>query len=94
VSPSQVQAALSQLPGWTAVDDALTCEWRFATFVQAMAFMADAALEIDRLDHHPEWTNVYDRVRVRCCTHDAGNSITSKDVELAKTLSWVAARFI
>lgn len=64
--------------------------FRFADFPCAMAFMGDCAEDIDRLAHHPEWSNVYDRVSVRLTTHDAGNRLTARDVELAKLLSWKA----
>lgn len=86
LTPAEIAAALAELPQWTHRDGALQREYRFASFRQAMAFMAACAPEIDRLDHHPEWTNVYDRVRVRLTTHDAGNLVTERDVELARLL--------
>jgi 4a-hydroxytetrahydrobiopterin dehydratase len=91
---TRITAALARLPGWVHADHALSITWRFADFATAMAFMQDAAAEIDRLGHHPEWSNVYDRVSVRLTTHDAGNRVTLKDVELAKVLTWVAQRFL
>lgn len=86
LSPAEIAAALAELPHWTHGDGALRREYRFASFRQAIAFMAASAPEIDRLDHHPEWTNVYDRVRVRLTTHDAGNLVTERDVALARVL--------
>ena len=62
------------------------------SFREAMSFMVRAAFEAEALNHHPEWTNVYDRVVVRLNTHDAGGKVTAKDVELAKRIqeiSWV-----
>ncbi len=56
--------------------------------------MQDCAPEIERLAHHPEWTNRYDQVSVRLCTHDAGDRITSRDLELAKIMDWIAQRFL
>lgn len=88
----RIAAALAQLPGWSREGEALTCIWRFPSFAAAMAFMADAAPEIDRLDHHPEWTNRRDRVHIRLCTDDAGDRITSADIQVAKILTWVAER--
>lgn len=90
----RIAAALALLPGWRRDGNALACAWRFPSFATAMAFMADAAPEIDRLGHHPEWTNVYDQVRVRLTTHDAGDRITAADVQLAKILAWVAERHL
>ncbi len=86
LNPSEIAAALADLPGWTHRDAALHKTFRFASFRAAVAFMAEAAPDIDRLDHHPEWSNVYDRVTVRLTTHDAGNLVTGKDVELAQLL--------
>lgn len=85
-----IRAALAGLPGWRRDGDALVVTWRFPAFRDAMAWMQDCALDIDRLDHHPDWRNLYDRVEVRLCTHDAGDRITAKDVELAKILAWRA----
>lgn len=89
----QLTAALATLPAWKLEADALTRTFTYANFTEALAFMNDAAPEIERLNHHPEWTNVYNRVMVRLTTHDAGNKVTLADVELAKTLDWVAIRF-
>ncbi len=97
LDPKQVTAAMLTLPAWQVLEqaqtNALQRSYRFADFTTALDFMNDAALEIQRLNHHPEWTNVYDQVRVRLTTHDAGDRITSADVELAKILDWVAQRF-
>jgi pterin-4a-carbinolamine dehydratase len=59
-----------------------------ASFAAAVGWMAGLSEAIDGLDHHPEWTNVYDRVRIRCTTHDAGNRITARDAALAKLIAW------
>ena len=72
------------------MQDALHRAYRFASFREAIGFMIDATEEIDRLNHHPEWTNVFDRVIVRLTTHDAGNKVTAQDVALAKHLDWCA----
>lgn len=90
--PERIAAALAQLPGWRLQAGALAVEWCFPGFAAAMAFMADAAAEIDRRDHHPEWGNRYDRVWIRLATQDAGDRVTARDVELAKILAWVAER--
>lgn len=94
LAPDRLAAALATLPAWRDEGHALERTFQFASFSEALSFMNDAAPEIERLNHHPEWTNIYDRVRVRLTTHDAGNRITAMDVELAKTLEWVALRFV
>jgi 4a-hydroxytetrahydrobiopterin dehydratase len=79
-----VRARLAALPGWTLAEDgrAITREFRFADFRQAFAFMTQVALAAERADHHPEWSNVYNRVSVRLTTHDAGG-LTEFDFALA-----------
>lgn len=76
--------ALARLQGWTAVDgrDAIAKQFRFADFNAAFGFMTRVALKADKMDHHPEWSNVYSKVDVVLTTHDAGG-VTEKDVELA-----------
>jgi 4a-hydroxytetrahydrobiopterin dehydratase len=83
---------LGTLPGWTFTGGALTKEFKFGSFREAMSFMVRAGFEAEAMDHHPDWTNVYNRVAVRLNTHDAGGQVTAKDVALAKVLqriSWV-----
>lgn len=77
-------AALEELPGWAGVDgrDAITKSFKFVDFNAAFAFMAAIALKAERMDHHPEWFNVYSRVDVTLATHDAGG-VTALDIELA-----------
>ena len=79
-------AALASLPGWRLERDALCKSWRFPSFRAAIAAMTAAAPEIDTLDHHPEWSNVYDRLSVRLTTHDAGDRVSARDVALAGIL--------
>lgn len=90
-SGSELKEALDQLPGWKVVDGKLHKEYIFADFVHAFGFIATAALGIEKMNHHPEWFNVYNRVRVDLMTHDA-QGITAKDVELAKLLDDVAKK--
>lgn len=92
LTPGELAAALATLPGWTHHDAALHKTFRFGSFQAALAFMQRAAPAIDALDHHPEWTNIYDRVRVRLTTHDAGNLVTARDVEVARLLETYAGR--
>ena len=84
-------AALAQLTGWSAVAgrDAISKTYRFGDFAQAFAFMTRAALAAEKLDHHPEWFNVYGRVDVTLATHDAGG-VTELDVRLARIMDEAA----
>lgn len=87
----EIDAALQNLPGWNVVDAKLHKEYRFADFVHAFGFMATAAMAIEKADHHPEWFNVYNKVRVDLTTHDVGG-ISAKDVTLAALLDSFASK--
>jgi 4a-hydroxytetrahydrobiopterin dehydratase len=78
-------AAIALLSGWSAVSgrDAITRTYKFADFNAAFGFMARVALVAEKMDHHPEWSNVYNRVEVVLTTHDAGG-VTQKDIDLAR----------
>ena len=84
-------AVLSELHGWTAVDgrDAIRKEFKFADFNEAFGFMARVALKADKMDHHPEWSNVYNSVDVMLTTHDAGG-VTDLDKTMAAFMDQVA----
>ena len=86
LSEAEVRRALSGLAGWSGSPAGLERTWRFASFPAAIGFMHEAAAGIERRNHHPEWTNVYDRVRVLLRTHDAGDRVTAADVDLAMFL--------
>jgi 4a-hydroxytetrahydrobiopterin dehydratase len=90
LSDPEIATALADLPGWTRDGDKLLRELRFPDFVTAFAFMAGAALVAERMNHHPEWFNVYGTVRIHLATHDAGG-ITSKDLELARAINALAS---
>jgi len=84
--------ALAALPEWRPVEgrDAITRTFTFADFNQAFGFMTRAALAAERMDHHPEWQNVYKTVVVTLSTHEAGG-LTARDVALARTMDRLAA---
>lgn len=84
-------AALAELAGWSLVSgrEAITKQFKFRNFSEAFGFMTRAALVAERLDHHPEWLNVWNRVEVTLATHDAGG-LTRLDVELAKAMDAIA----
>lgn len=86
LSRTEIEHALTHLPGWAWEGDSLVKTLVFKDFREALAFMLKAGSEADAMNHHPEWTNIYNRVVVRLNTHDAGGKVTAKDVELAKRM--------
>lgn len=68
---------------WREENNKLKREFKFKNFSEAFSFMTRVALEAEKMDHHPTWTNTYNKVVIELTTHDAGNSITGKDRELA-----------
>lgn len=84
-----VSAALAELPGWSLRDGKLHRELRFEDFVAAFGFMSRVAIVAEKLDHHPEWSNFWNRVVVDLVTHDAGG-ITALDLELARRIDALA----
>ena len=83
LNADEIQQGLRTLDGWELREGRLHKEYKFGNFVQAFGFMTAAALSAEKMDHHPEWFNVYDRVVVDLNTHDAGG-ISPFDFELAK----------
>ncbi|MCL6544643.1 MAG: 4a-hydroxytetrahydrobiopterin dehydratase [Bryobacteraceae bacterium] len=93
LTDSEIQAALGKLPGWSVQNGKLHRDYAFPDFVHAFGFMATAAIAIEAMNHHPEWSNVWNRVSIDLITHDSGG-ITAKDVELAAKLESLAARLL
>ncbi len=91
LSDNDIQTALANLPEWRVVNGKLHRDFQFPDFVHAFGFMATAAIAIEAMNHHPEWSNVWNRVAVDLVTHDAGG-ITAMDVELAGKLETLARR--
>jgi 4a-hydroxytetrahydrobiopterin dehydratase len=89
LSDSQVREKLADLEGWALADGKLRREFKFADFVRAFGFMTSAAIEAEKLNHHPEWSNVYNKVTVNLVTHSA-KGITELDFKLAKKLDALA----
>ena len=83
---SDIEEELKKLTGWSVKNDKLHKEFQFYNFNQAFGFMTRAAMEIEKMNHHPEWFNVYNRITVDLTTHDAGG-ITNNDVNLARILN-------
>lgn len=93
LNQSQRQEVLGSLVGWQseASRDALTKTFVFRDFVEAFGFMTQMALVAERMDHHPEWSNVYKTVTVLLTTHDA-DGLTMKDIELARAMDAAAGK--
>lgn len=90
VSEERIRAALRDLAEWSLRDGKLHRELRFADFSEAFAFMTRCALVAEQLGHHPEWSNVYDRVTIDLVTHDAGG-LTDLDFEFARRVEALLA---
>ena len=91
LNPEARKAALASLQGWAEVDgrDAIAKKFVFKDFNEAFGFMTRAALTAERMDHHPEWFNVYKTVEVTLSTHDAGG-VTELDITLATAMDKLA----
>jgi len=86
LSQAEIEQELKNLPGWKIVNEKLHKEFQFESFNQAFGFMTRSAMEIEKMNHHPEWFNVYNKITIELTTHDAGG-ITKNDVNLAKILN-------
>lgn len=89
LTDDQVALQLQDLMGWVREDNAITITYQFADFIQAISFMTQAAFYAESLNHHPDWHNHYNLVKVRLTTHDVGG-ITSHDIRLAKKMHEIA----
>jgi len=81
----------SSLPGWEYSNNCISKEFKFRNFIDAFDFMKAVAPEAEKMNHHPDWTNVYNRVVVKLSTHSAGR-VTEKDIELAKVMEKIYAK--
>ena len=86
LSQEEIDEELKNLPGWSLVNEKIHREIEFESFNQAFGFMTRAAMEIEKMNHHPEWFNVYNRLVIDLMTHDAGG-ITRNDINLARILN-------
>lgn len=88
----QVAEALERLPEWSYTDDCLVRTYKFSSFREAVSFLVRVAFEAEDMNHHPEIRNVYNRVEITLTTHDAGDRVTGRDIELARRIehfAWV-----
>lgn len=83
-----VETLLGIPPGWSLSDDglAVSATLEFSNFVEAFGFMSEVAIEAEKIDHHPEWSNVWNRVSITLTTHDAGG-LTERDIALARAIA-------
>ena len=86
LSPEELAGLLGEIPLWSVQDDALCRTFRFSDFAEALGFMVKIGLLAEKADHHPELRNVYHTVWLRLSTHDAGHTITMRDIRLAKEI--------
>lgn len=93
LSAEAIHRELAGIPGWSLADGKLHREYKFSNFTYAFGFMAAAATAIEKLDHHPEWFNVYGTVKVDLWTHSAGG-VTQTDLKLARTLEEIASKLV
>ena len=82
---------MSMAENWIEQSDRLSRAFRFSDFSEAFAFMTRVAMEAEKMDHHPSWSNVWNRVEIHLSTHDAGDVVTEKDRELARRIDAIFA---
>lgn len=90
LSTTQIEAALASLPGWAYSEGKLSKTFKLGDFRAALAFIVRIGLEAETRNHHPELFNVYSTVKIALCTHDAGDAVTQKDVDLAQAIDRVS----
>ena len=91
MTDSEIRDRLTALPSWEYREGALQRELRFRSFADAFSFMTAVAFAAERRNHHPDWSNVYDKVTIRLTTHDAGG-VTDADFALAEEISAIHGR--
>lgn len=91
LTDDEIGKKLESLPAWRRQGDKLVRQFQFGSFVEAFGWMSSVALVAEKLDHHPEWKNVYNKVDVELTTHDAAG-ITALDFQLAANMNELAAR--
>jgi 4a-hydroxytetrahydrobiopterin dehydratase len=89
LSDRDLEDALRQLPGWAVEEGKMSKEFKFGSFAEAIGWMVSVAIYADRIDHHPEWFNVYNRVKVDLTTHDMG-ALSTLDLALAERMEELA----
>lgn len=90
LSKEEIDTAVSGLDGWSVQDGKLAKEYKFSSFAAALGWMVAVGVEANTLDHHPDWSNVYNRVQVSLVTHDLDNQISTLDAALARKMEQLA----
>ena len=88
LTDAEIEKNLESVPGWSLEDGKLFREFNFPSFVEAFGFMASVAIIAEKQNHHPEWFNVYNKVRIHLTTHDAGG-ISENDFALASSINGI-----
>ena len=78
---------------WTEANNKLTADFKFKNFIEAFAFMTEVAFASEKQNHHPNWSNVYNKVSFELTTHDEGNTVTEKDRKLAKAIDQIFEKY-
>jgi len=89
LTQSELEAEMENLPGWSLDDEKLYKELEFKNFIHAFGFMTKVAITAEKMNHHPEWFNVYNKVQIHLTTHEAGG-ISENDVNLARKIDTLA----
>lgn len=91
LDPENLKEELSKLPGWSLVNNAIERDFQFSDFSEAFGFLARVAMLSERMDHHAEWWGVYNKVKLRLNTHDAGG-ITGVDLKMASQIQEILGK--
>lgn len=87
LSQNEIETQVTKIQGWNITEtEKISREFQFQNFIQAFGFMTKVAMEAEKMNHHPEWFNVYDRVKIELVTHDLGG-ISTYDIRLASTIN-------
>ncbi|MBK7808144.1 MAG: 4a-hydroxytetrahydrobiopterin dehydratase [Saprospiraceae bacterium] len=79
---------------WKEENNELVTQLKFKDFIEAFAFMTEVAIIAEKMNHHPTWSNTYNKVEIRLSTHDAGNTITDKDRKLAESITGAVKKYL
>ena len=90
LSEAELTLALNSLPGWQIKEEKLYKEYKFSSFAIALGWMVSVGVHAEKMGHHPEWFNVYNKVKVNLVTNDIGNAISDLDLELAQKMEELA----
>jgi 4a-hydroxytetrahydrobiopterin dehydratase len=90
----ELEKASNGLKSWKSSEEELLVTYTFKSFRDAITFVSRISFEADEMDHHPEITNLYNKVSIRLTTHDAGNKVTEKDIRLAERIQTTAGMFL